>query len=102
LHTPPGHVVPAGAWPVCWQTGDPVVHEIVPVRHGLLFGLHAAPVAHAVHCPPLHTMFVPHGVPSDTLPVALHTDAPVEHDVDPVLHALLGGVHETPAVHETH
>jgi hypothetical protein len=38
---------------------------------------------------------------SGTLPVALHTDVPVEHSVWPVLHTLPSGVHTVPALHAT-
>jgi hypothetical protein len=43
-----------------------------------------------VHVPPLHTLLVPHDVPSLTLPVSAQTEAPVVQDVAPVLQALLG------------
>jgi hypothetical protein len=35
-------------------------------------------------------LFVPHDVPSVTLPLSVQTDVPVEHDVVPVLHGLVG------------
>jgi hypothetical protein len=85
--------------PVCVQTGEPVVHETDPVRQGLPPGLHAAPVAQAVHVPALQTSLVPHGVPGATLPVAVHVDTPVEHEVVPVAHRFPPGAHDAPAVH---
>jgi hypothetical protein len=55
---------------------------------------------HDPHVPLLHTLFVPQVVPLATLPVSAHTDAPVTHDVAPVLHTLVGW-QLTPPVHET-
>jgi hypothetical protein len=75
---------------------------MVPVRHGLPPGLHAAPVAHGLHVPLSHTSLVPQGVPLVTVPVGEHVCTPVEHDVEPVAHALPPGAHDTPAVHATH
>jgi len=102
LQTPPVHGVPGLDWPVCVQTGAPVMHEIDPVRHWLPPGLHAAPVEHALQTPLLlHTWLVPHGVPAATLPVALHTALPVEQEVVPVPHGFPLGVHDAPAAHAT-
>ncbi len=70
--------------PVSLQTGNPVVHDVVPVWQ-LLAGVHAVPVEHAPHAPLSQTIPVPHDVPfGRELPESLHTDTPVEHDVEPV------------------
>jgi hypothetical protein len=45
--------------------------------------VHETPAVQALHEPALHTLFVPHDVPSGRLPVELHTDTPVEHEVVP-------------------
>jgi hypothetical protein len=39
---------------VALQTGEPVVHEVVPVTHGFV-GVHATPAAHGEQVPALHT-----------------------------------------------
>lgn len=83
------------------QTAVPVVQEIDPVRQGLPPGLHAAPVAHAVQVPLLHTSLVPQGVPGATLLPAAHVAVPVAHDVVPVTHGFPPGAQEAPWVHET-
>ena len=59
------HDVPLGAGvPVSVHTEEPVEHEVVPTSHGL-FGVQAAPAAHAVQTPLLQTSLVPHTVPLD-------------------------------------
>jgi hypothetical protein len=61
--------------------------------------VHEAPWVHAAQVPLLQTMLVPQAVPSaSAVPVSVHAEAPVEHEVIPVWHALLG-VHARPAVH---
>ncbi len=108
LHAPLSHtsLVPQVApllrlLPVSLHTGTPVVHDVVPVWHGLV-GVHDAPVVQALHVPALHTSLVPHVVPFETLvPVSVHTGVPVVHDVVPVWHTLVG-VHAAPTVHAWH
>jgi hypothetical protein len=78
------------------------VHEVTPVKHGLLFGEQLLPVAHVMHAPPLQTLLVAQGVPSATLLRPVHVDVPVEHDVVPVWHRLPLGLHESPVVQLTH
>jgi hypothetical protein len=55
--------------------------------------LQAAPFAHATHVPALHTIPEPQLVPFATLPVEVHTEAPVAHDVVPVRQTFPLGVH---------
>jgi hypothetical protein len=87
--------------PVSVHAGTPVEHAVVPVWQTLV-GVQAAPTVHALHDPLSHTWLVPHVVPlAALLPVSAQTDTPVEHDVAPVWHGLLG-VHVTPAVHALH
>jgi hypothetical protein len=95
------HGVPFAACPVCVQTGAPVVHDTVPVRHVLLLGEQALPVAHVTHAPALHTWPVPQGVPSATLLRPVHVEVPVAHEVVPVLHWLPVGLHDAPLVQAT-
>jgi hypothetical protein len=82
------------------HTGVPVAQLNVPVWHVLL-GVHALPLLHVTQAPALHTMPVPHDVPAALLPLSMQTDAPVAHDVVPVLQELVGW-QATPAAHETH
>jgi hypothetical protein len=78
----------------------PVKHDVAPFLHGFT-GWQAVPAVQAPQVPLLQTMFVPHDVPFDLLPVSAHTDAPVTHEVVPVLHTL-GGWQLAPAVQATH
>jgi hypothetical protein len=96
-------VVPFGAFePVSVHTGTPVEQLIVPAWHALPLGVQEAPWVHATHEPLSQTMFVPHDAPLARLDVwSAHVDAPVEHDVRPLWHGLLG-VHAVPAVQLTH
>jgi hypothetical protein len=96
------HDVPAPTLLTFAQTGAPVPHWVVPLWHLLPFGLHVVPVLHATQPPaPLHTLPVPHPWPAPTFERFVHVDAPVAHDVVPVLQRLPGGKHWLPAVHET-
>jgi hypothetical protein len=103
LQTPPLHTlfvphdVPLSALPDSTHTGLPVVHEIIPVLQRF-DGWQLAPALHPMHTPLPHTLLVPQDVPSVTLPVSVHTEVPVEHDVVPVLHGF-DGWQPTPAVH---
>lgn len=100
LHTPPLHAVPTGSGLVALQTGDPVVHEIVPEWQAVA-GVQAMPVVHALHVPlALQTPPV-HAVPAGELPLAVQTGAPVVHEMVPVWQAV-GGVHAIPLVQVLH
>jgi hypothetical protein len=79
----------------------PVVQTSVPLWQGLLVGVQAPPAVHETQLPLLHTMFVPHDVPFPTLPVSAQTEAPVTHEVAPVLHRF-SGWQLAPAVHGVH
>ena len=95
------HEVPSEtAFPVSWQDIVPVWQLVVPVSHGLM-GVQLTPLVQEVHVPPLHTLFVPHDVPSAAFPATVQTEVPVEQDVIPVLHRLLGW-QLMPAVQEAH
>jgi hypothetical protein len=59
------------------------------------------PLVHAVHVPPLQTLFVPHDAPFATFPATVQTEVPVEHDVIPVLQRLVGW-QPAPTVHTLH
>jgi hypothetical protein len=97
LHTlPDAHDVPLSTLPDSMHTALPVVHEIIPVLQGFAGG-QLAPALQPMHAPLPHTLFVPHDVPSVTLPVSVQTEVPVEHDVVPVLHGF-DGWQPTPAV----
>jgi hypothetical protein len=63
--------------PADTQTALPVVQEIVPGSlHGLV-GVQVAPEVQLIQLPPLHTRFVPQGVPSEAVPVAWQVAVPV-------------------------
>jgi hypothetical protein len=99
LHTPPGHDVPAARLPDVVHTGPPLEQSIVPVVHGLPV-LHDAPLVHATHVPdPLHTPPA-QLAPGPTLPVVVHTGAPLEQSSAPVVHGL-PVPHDMPLVHAT-
>jgi hypothetical protein len=78
--------------------GVPVWQVMAPSWQGLL-GVQLPP-AIQMHVPPLHTLLLPHDVPSATFPVAAQTDIPVAHEVAPIRHGLAGW-QLTPAVQET-
>jgi len=94
------HDVPFGLLPVSAHIDTPEAHEVAPVLHTFP-GEQVVPAVQAEHTPLLHTKFVPHSVPLDLLPVSAQTDAPVTHDVVPVLHTF-GGWQLAPPVHDTH
>ncbi len=58
---------------------------------------------HLVQLPPLHTMFVPHDIPSPRWPpLSAHSCVPLEHAVAPVWHGLVPAAvsgHAVPAAH---
>jgi hypothetical protein len=99
--SPVPHVVPlATAVVVATQLDCPVLHDVVPVKHGFE-GAHAVPATHEMQFPPLHTSFVPHVVPLATgVEVATQPDTPLLHEVSPVKHRF-EGLHAVPATHET-
>jgi hypothetical protein len=66
-----------------------------------LVGVQFPPLVHAVHVPPLHTLLFPHDVPFAAFPAVTQTEVPVEQDVIPVLHMLVGW-QLTPAVQLLH
>ena len=78
----------------------PLAHAVAPFLHGFV-GWQAVPAVQAEHVPLLHTRLVPHAVPFALLPVWAHTDAPVTHEVVPVLQMFVGW-QLAPAVHATH
>lgn len=67
---------PSGALPDSIQSALPVLHVVIPTRHGVVTA-HDWPTVHATHVPCPHTMPVPHGVPSVKGVVwSTHTGAP--------------------------
>ncbi len=82
------------------HTGVPVAQLNVPLWQ-VLVGVHAPPLLHVAQTPALQTIPVPHDVPADLFPLSTQTEAPVEHDVVPVLHGLVGW-QATLAVQDTH
>jgi hypothetical protein len=86
LHTLPlPHVMPFGTLPDSMQTGAPVLHAVVPVRHGLPATMQLAPATHGTHVPlALHTLSCPHGVPGgDAVPESLQVEVEPEQLSDP-------------------
>lgn len=94
------HAVPLALLPVSAHADTPEAHEVAPVLQ-VLPGWQAVPAVQAAHAPLLHTRLVPHAVPLALLPIPEHTDAPVTHEVVPVLHTFVGW-QLAPAVHATH
>ena len=97
-------LVPAGFWVPSMQTGEPLVHTVVPfLQAALPFVPHAAPTVHATQLPePLHTWFEPHEVPGLTfIAESTQVDAPVAHEVTPTLQAVGLPPQGWPAVHDT-
>jgi hypothetical protein len=86
LHTLPlPHVMPFGTLPDSMHTGIPVLHAVVPVRHGLPATTQLAPATQGTQSPvALHTLSFPHGVPGgDAVPVSLHVEVEPEQLSDP-------------------
>jgi hypothetical protein len=79
------HEVPLGTSViVSVQVETPVEQDVEPTWQ-LLVGVHDSPAVHDEHVPLSHTSLAPHVVPFERLvPVSLHTDTPVEHEVVPV------------------
>jgi hypothetical protein len=65
-------------------------------------GEHAALLMQDTQLPPLQTLLVPQGVPSETLVRPVHVALPVAQEVVPFWQALPVAVQVAPAVHETH
>jgi hypothetical protein len=76
--------------PLSTHTDAPVVHEVLPVLHGLL-GVQVRFAVQEEQEPDLHTRLVPHAVPSATeVAVSWHTGAPLAHESLPVWQTLVG------------
>jgi hypothetical protein len=95
------HVVPFCTAVALTHIVLPEAHDVMPDMQTLPLGLHACPEEHGPQLPPLQTCPFPHGVPSLTWPVAVHTGTPVVHDVVPVWHALPFGEHAADVTHAT-
>jgi hypothetical protein len=96
---PEAQVLPLAAFPDSRHCGAPVVQTIVPnlqaeASHGMF-------AAQATQAPSLQTMPFPQLFPFGAFPDSSQTDAPVLHEVFPVLQGFCT-LHETPGVHETH
>jgi hypothetical protein len=95
MHMPPlqtllvPHDVPSIAFPAVMQTELPLEQTVTPVLHWLL-GWQLWPAVQGVQTPALHTLLVPHDVPSETFPVSVQTEVPVMQEVAPVLQVLVG------------
>jgi hypothetical protein len=106
------HVPALQTWlvpqPVPFATGvRGAVHFCVPVAHEYTHVwqesyAHVPPAVHAAHDPPLHTWSVPQDVPLATGDALVQVETPMEHDVVPVWQTLPFGLHDWPAVHDTH
>jgi hypothetical protein len=80
------HGVPFGVLPDSIQTGAPVLHAVVPVRHALPATEQVDPAVHATQAPvELHTLSVPHDAPTGTfIPVSVHVGVAPEQLSVPV------------------
>jgi hypothetical protein len=85
----PQEVPSVTGFPVSWQVIVPVWQLTVPVSHGLA-GVQSPPLVHELHIPPLHTLPFPHDVPSMAFPLVTQAELPLEQEVTPVLHGLVG------------
>jgi hypothetical protein len=95
------HIIPFDWLSTSVHTGAPVVHEIMPVRHGLPGTAQDVPATHAAHAPSLHTMPAPQGVPFDCgfcVSVHVAAAAPAPHAVSPTWQGL-AAAHAEPFVH---
>ena len=79
------HEVPLATSADSVQTGAPVVHEVVPVRHGFPVTVQVAPTLQAMHAPALlQTLSVSQVVPAATLVfLSVQVGAPVEQESAP-------------------
>jgi hypothetical protein len=90
-------LVPLAWLPDSTQRAEPVAHEVVPVRHGVV-GVQAEPAAHATQVPLLQTLSVPQPAPlASALPVSVQL-IEGEQTVMPAWHGL-AGVQAEPAAH---
>jgi hypothetical protein len=92
------HVMPFDAGRGLVQVAVPVAQEVVPVRQTLPLGVQLVPAVQSVQVPPLHTLLVPHDVPSATFAELMHVELPDEQSVVPVRQTLPPGLHDAPAV----
>ena len=74
------HEVPLATFPCSTQTATPVLHVVVPVRHGRPVTVQLAPTLQAPHAPTaLQTLSGPQLVPAGTrMFLSLQTGVPVE------------------------
>lgn len=90
-------IVPHGApsmsdVPRSVQTAAPVEQDRVPLWHALA-GVQGPPLLQVTQAPALQTIpLVPatQAIPVGLFPLSTQTDEPVEHEVTPVLHTLVG------------
>jgi len=100
---PAPHGVPLGVLSDSMHTGVPVLHAVVPVRHGLSATTQLDPATHIAHAAlGPHTRSVPQEVPGATaLPVSTHAGMLPEQSSAPVWQGL-EGVHDWPFTHTPH
>jgi hypothetical protein len=79
--------VPFGAFPDSLHSGAPALQTTVPTRHAA--GSHIIPEAHGTQAPLLHTMLLPQFFPLAAFPATWHCEAPLAHEVLPILQASL-------------
>jgi hypothetical protein len=83
------------------QVCVPVEHDVVPVWQDA--GVQERPAVHATHEPLLHTMFVPHAVPSAAFdPVSPHAIPPSPQTIVPRSHGAPEGTQPAPFVQVWH
>jgi hypothetical protein len=98
---PDPHAVPSATLPLSAHSGLPVLHVVMPTRHGLVT-VHAPPTLHAAQVPTPQTMSVPHVVPSGTAVAwSVHVGAPVLQSSLPTWQGL-AGTHAAAFVHVAH
>jgi hypothetical protein len=95
-------VIPLAAERGFVHTDVPVEHEVVPVWQTLPFGVQPAPAVQSTQVPLLHTLLLPHDVPSATFVAFAQVDVPVEQSDVPVLQTLPPGLHVAPAWQAPH
>jgi hypothetical protein len=75
------------------QVAQSVPAVLQPLGHVIVVALHvpfASHIAGSVSTPFAHDLPAPHSVPWPLLPLSTQADAPVAHDVTPVLHGFVG------------
>jgi hypothetical protein len=109
LHCPPPqtslvpHGVPFVTLLSAVQTDEPVVHELVPIWHGLPGAVHVAPAVQATQLPARQTMFVPQDVPSGAfVPRSAQPTPPSTHVAIPRWHGWFGGSQGAPLLQGAH